>query len=807
MSPQARLGLYAAMWALFAAFAVLVGGPAAFMLIPSPHFFPWAYFLVLAALEIVALVATLLDDHDEHSWKRAVSSAEGAAFLGGFYFGLTVVLRWLAGVIPWHTTVGSSPADRNIRRLDISYGLDDPDILGPWLAIWFYLSWLMWMYCAGLSVAKMVRYHEGLIRIGFPVVNFFHRRRLSQRRRRCRRMAYPGMRPGFQEQRDIEDRYRQVQREEANLRAEFDRQGEPGLEAFFRELQELETIPRSAAEYQFPFGEAYRRWVERQQQKSIRVTRERIQELGHLYAAWLKLQQLKAEIVKAYAALKQVYRDVENADLERELKHAKLTNELARERAQTDVTAEVARMRLEIEKTQLEVDLKRLKLEREALEAQQGFVRAGEHAPLVLGRSDGPSRTGAAVRLDPRLRVRHLYIIGQTQTGKTTLIQNLVRQDIEQGQGCAFVDPHGDAVPQLLGHVPERRIEDIVYLDFTERAPVVAFNPLDAPYDQRQGVVEDFISYFARFFETDVTAAPRMTHILRYSLLALLASREPKTVADLERLLVDAEYRNQLLAEVSDSTIRDFWAKQFPDVKRQEAQPILTRLSALLAPGSQLRRILTQPENRIDFADIMNGRKVLLVRLSKGRGLEAATHFLGALIITRIQQEAMARAEMPPSQRQAFALYVDEFQNYTVSSFETILAESAKYRLSLVMANQTMHSLPASLRTAILGNIGTMAAFRIGSEDAQVMQREIRVSAADLMNLHPHQAFIRLGRPDAVERIKTERLPVPSPQADEIRHQVIDLSRRRYYRHPVDGQGPGGGGKVGGNRPPEDFLE
>jgi len=409
--------------------------------------------------------------------------------------------------------------------------------------------------------------------------------------------------------------------------------------------------------------------------------------------------------------------------------------------------------------------------------------------------------------------------------GKTTLIQNLVRQEIERGSGCAFIDPHGDAAPELLAYVPERRVRDIVYLDFTEASPPVAFNPLAASAEQRTGMVEDFLSYFSRFFEADATNAPRMMHILRFALLTLVQSRSPKSLADLPRILLENEFRGQVLGEIADPDLRKFWELEFPGLRSGAAlQPILSRLSAVLAPGSQLRRLLSQRENRIDFRQIMNERKVLLARLSKGRGLEMATHFLGALLVTKIQQEALDRVNLPLPEREPFHLYVDEFHNYTVSSFETILAESAKYRLGIVMANQTFHSLPATLRTAIIGNVGTFAAFRLGSEDAPVIQREIRKrvvrertstgqptteevwypSVEDFQNLRPHQAFVRLGRPEVVEAVSTLPLPPPPADGSDIRHEVIAWSRRQY--HGREGKGPTTP-QAGQPKKPDNFLE
>jgi len=582
-----------------------------------------------------------------------------------------------------------------------------------------------------------------------------------------------------EERRKMEEEAQRLNREEQQLLAEMrDSSGSP--QEFF---EMLESVPQDLEQFHGYVEEVKRRWIEKQLQKSVDATRERIQATASLYATYADLQRRKAEMVRAYEAFKRVHQDVEIDTLEQEVKRAEL----------------------ETKKAVLATERARAEVEHKALVGATAAGALPAALGVTIGRTEDAAGNPKSISLSPFLRRQHCYILGKTQTGKTTLLQNLVRQDMAQGNGCAFIDPHGDAVLKLLAYVPERRIEDVVYLDFTDTSPVVAFNLLAAPADQRSGIVEDFLSYFNRFFGTDPTTAPRMLDILRYALLTLLHSRSPKTIADLRRLLMDPQFREEVLQEITHSELIAFWKQRFPNFPKGAAEPILTRLSAFLAPGSPLRPILTQPENRVDFSQILNEGKILLARLSKGRGLEEATHFLGALLITRIQQEALARTEIPQERRRPFFLYVDEFQNYTVNSFETILAEAAKYRLSVTMANQNLHQLPASLRSAILGNVATIIAFRIGSEDAPVIQREIRKPAerpgytptgtptmekgwfpeiGDLQNLRPYEAFVRLGRPELVERVKTFSLPPPAPNASEIRREVRAWSQRRYYGEP-----------------------
>jgi hypothetical protein len=758
-----------------AIWAFAQGHSLAFSIDYGPSHFPWSHFIILGFMNLLYVAALVCDDRQY-----------GADFFGEFRMPQDLMVRWQAGwfwaffaftgIVRYIYSFGAA-ADREIA------------IRTFFVAVW----WAMWLGSVWSAVAGIVRHVEGLLYLIFT---------LSGQGRRF--ASYVEGRRRAMDRQELDQQEREIDREETSVRRKIEAAGGTSLAAFFTELQSFENVPQDLTEYRGFVGEAYRRWVERQKQRTIEVTRERIEELGELYRAWAEVQIRKRDMVRARAALapERVERVVRSDELAEKIAHDELLLE---------------QDRIEMKRARIAAERARANREREALESPD-TRRAFPAGPIVLGesaeRDDGLER----VALPEGLRVRHVYMIGQTQTGKTTLIQNLVRQDIEQGRGCAFIDPHGDAVPELLGYVPESRIEDVVYLDFTSWNPVVAFNPLDAPKGLRQGLVEDFLSFFARYFATDATAAPRMTAILRASLLTLLATRSPKTVADLERFLIDSRYRQEVLHEVEDQDIRAHWQGQYAELKRTEVQPILTRLSALLAPGSQLRAILTQRKNRINFKELLDNGKVLLVRLSRGQGLEQAAHFLSALIITRIQQEAMSRGEMPAAQRRPFYLYVDEFQTYTVTSFETILAESAKYRLSVTMANQTFQTLPASLKGAILGNVGTVVSFRVGSEDAAVIHREMRArvetegltpagrptvheewwpSAEDLKNQRPHRAFVRLGRPEAVEEIRTLALPPRPRNSKEIAQEVVRLSQKRYYAErqqersgPEDHRGP-----------------
>ncbi len=797
---ESIVGLLVVIFGSFAALPLWVlyrGYSFAFSVDYSPHF-PWLHFMILEfliALHVIALVC------DDRVYGESDPDPTVLFWLYWVFFGFTGAVRWVDSFVP---------------RLDSDWGAR-----AFWVGVW----WLLWLSLALPALTGILMHVEGLLYAIFHVFGKAETFAVLQKERQ-----------EDMNRREEKRKEEELRQEEASVRGRIEALGGASLAAFFNELARFETVPEDITEYRGYIGEAYRRFVERQKQRTIEVTRERIDELAKLYRTWAVLQGRKRDMVRARAALssERVEQAIRSDELAEKIVHDELLLE---------------EDRIGMQRARIAAERARANRERDALESRDGRPMLPP-GPIVLGESLGKGDDPERVSLPEGLRIRHVYMIGQTQTGKTTLIQNLIRQDIEQGRGCAFIDPHGDAVPELLGHVPESRIEDVVYLDFTSRNPVVAFNPLDAPRGLRQGLVEDFLSFFGRYFETEATAAPRMTAILRASLLTLLATRSPKTVADLERLLTDARFRQEVLGDVEDQDVLAYWRGPFAELKRNEVQPILTRLSALLAPGSQLRAILTQRKSRINFKEILDKGKVLLVRLSRGQGLEQAAHFLSALVITRIQQEAMSRGEIAVADRRPFYLYVDEFQTYTVTSFETILAESAKYRLSVTMANQTFQTLPASLKGAILGNVGTVVAFRVGSEDAAVIHREMRArvktdgftpagrpavyeewwpSVEDLKNQRPHRAFVRLGRPEAVEEFSTLALPPRPRDAKEIAEEILKVSQKRYYaerqeeRSGQEGQdrGPvvGGGerarqtspvprkGKGRSGRRGEEFLE
>jgi len=350
-------------------------------------------------------------------------------------------------------------------------------------------------------------------------------------------------------------------------------------------------------------------------------------------------------------------------------------------------------------------------------------------AGVLLGKD---SENGDNLIFPAHLRNRHCYLIGKTRTGKTTLIKNMLVQDMKQGHGLCFIDPHGDAAEELLATVPPERIPDVIYFD-PSRTYSPSFNFLRLPYPPYK-LTEDVVSVMKLFFAA--SWGQRMEHMLRFSVLTLLTDTEHHTLPDLRRLCVSPDYRDAVAARVTDPLLREFWEQEFPNIPKDAFSPIVNKLSAFLLPGSPLLRVFSDPANDLDFSAIMNEQKILIVNLAKGILSDEPSRLLGGLIVTGIQQAALARADIPSDQRKEFHLYIDEFQNFITDSVATILSESAKYKLYLTLAHQTLGQLPGDIERSIFGNIATIISFQISAEDAGKLRREMKSTRYRIRNRH-----------------------------------------------------------------------
>lgn len=324
-------------------------------------------------------------------------------------------------------------------------------------------------------------------------------------------------------------------------------------------------------------------------------------------------------------------------------------------------------------------------------------------------------------------RLFHMYAIGKTGTGKSTLLETLIRQDIEAGRGCALIDPHGDLVERIASWVPEARRADLHYVNVPDPAQPYGYNPLKRVHKgaialAASGLMEAFKKHW-----TDSWGV-RMEHVLRNALYALLEQGD-MSLSDILRLLMDKKFRKSIASQISNKQVREFWVHEYDQYSfryRADAiAPIQNKVGAFLA-DPLMRRLLTEPERMLHFRRIMDRRQILLVNLARGRIGEDTASLLGSLFVTTIGLAAFSRADVPEIDRPDFYLYMDEFQNFTTLSVATMISELRKYHVGLVLANQHLSQLDSDVRDAVLGNVGTLIAFRVGPQDRRAIRPRIR---------------------------------------------------------------------------------
>ena len=346
-----------------------------------------------------------------------------------------------------------------------------------------------------------------------------------------------------------------------------------------------------------------------------------------------------------------------------------------------------------------------------------------------------------------RDRRAHTYIIGKTGTGKSTMIANMVLQDIAHGEGLALLDPHGDLIEQVLRAIPEERKGDIIYFNVPDTAAPLAFNPLEATDPVlRPLVVSGLISVFQKLWPE--SWGPRMEYILRNALLTVVELPD-STLLDIPRILVDAEFRLWAVGMIRNLEVRKFWLREFekyPTNFRTEAiAPIQNKVGEFLV-NPLLRNIIGQPKSDFDLRQIMDSGKILLVNLAKGKIGEDTAALLGSMLVNKMGLAALGRADMEENSRRDFYLFADEFQTFTTTSFAGMFAEMRKYRLSMILAQQHLSQIEEQVRDAIFGNVGTLITFRVGASDAELLEKELQFAftADDLVNLPNYHIYLRL---------------------------------------------------------------
>lgn len=383
-------------------------------------------------------------------------------------------------------------------------------------------------------------------------------------------------------------------------------------------------------------------------------------------------------------------------------------------------------------------------------------------------------------------RRRHMYVIGKTGMGKSTLLENMIYADIQSGKGVAIVDPHGDLAEHVIDFVPSHRTNDVIIIDPSDRDFPVGFNMLENIDPTYATIVASgLIGIFKKIYAE--SWGPRLEHILRNTILALL-EYPSTTMLGITRILQDSEYRRRVVKKITDPIVKSFWINEFekmePRMRVEAISPILNKVGQFLS-SPLIRNIVGQPKSSVNFRFAMDKKKIVIVNLSKGKIGEDVSSLLGAMIITKFQLDAMSRANIPEAERSDFYLYVDEFQNFATESFATILSEARKYRLSLIMANQYIAQMDEKVRDAVFGNVGSLASFQVGFDDAEMIAGQFggdETMVADLVSLSMGSTYLRLlidGMPTPVFSMSTFP-PKDREVEDGRREKIIKFCRERY---------------------------
>lgn len=424
------------------------------------------------------------------------------------------------------------------------------------------------------------------------------------------------------------------------------------------------------------------------------------------------------------------------------------------------------------------------------------FMAPPTNLPLegtVLGESvyRGESKL---VRIKNEDRRRHLFMIGKTGVGKTTLFENMIQQDIEEGKGVCFIDPLGDAIEHILHYIPKERAEDVILFDPSDTQRPMGLNLLEwEKPEERDFLVAEWLEIFYKLFDPQKTGivGPQFEHWGRNASLTVMSQPDGGTLIEIPRLFTDDAFREKVVPYVTDPVVESFWSQQLAktaDFHKSEMYNYFTSKFGRFMTNDLIRNIIGQKKSAFNLREIMDQGKILLVNLSKGKIGEMNSYLLGMVLISKIQIAAFSRADIPEDQRKDFYLYVDEFQNFTTDTFKTILSEARKYHLSLNITNQYIAQLTEPVRDAVIGNAGSLIVYRIGAADAEFMAKEFPgISESDMVNLDKYTTYIKLlidltpSRPFSMRGIKPE-----PKKGQDIAEAVRQLSRLKYGRDRLE---------------------
>jgi hypothetical protein len=390
-----------------------------------------------------------------------------------------------------------------------------------------------------------------------------------------------------------------------------------------------------------------------------------------------------------------------------------------------------------------------------------------------------------ATRSDRR---RHFYAVGQTGTGKTSLLREMIRQDIEQGEGVGVIDPHGDLIESTLSNIPKEREKDVVLFEPFDMERPIGLNMLEYKTpEQKDFAVQEMISIFQKLFPPEIVG-PMFEHYMRNAMLAIMADKEdPGTLVEIPRMFTDDSFMENKIKKVTDPIVKSFWLREWKQTtggtKSDMLGYVVSKVGRFIE-NEMMRNIIGQPHCGFDLARIMDEGKIFLANLSKGLTGEVNSSLLGLILVSKMQMAVMRRGKMPEEERKDFYLYIDEFQNFTTDSIATILSEARKYRLNLILAHQYIPQLKEEIRNAVLGNVGTIGAFRIGADDAELLEKQFEpeFSRFDLVNLDNFNLIIKIMIDNKVsESFKMETCN-PKEGNREIVEEIKKISKQKYGR-------------------------
>ncbi len=385
-------------------------------------------------------------------------------------------------------------------------------------------------------------------------------------------------------------------------------------------------------------------------------------------------------------------------------------------------------------------------------------------------------------------RQRHFYIVGQTGTGKTSLLQEMIRQDIKNGDGVGVIDPHGDLIESALANIPKERMEDVVLFESFDTRRPCGLNMLEwETPEQKDFAVSEMITIFTKLFPPEIIG-PMFEHYMRNAMLALMADQKnPGTLVEIPRIFTDKDFLELRLQEVADPLVRSFWLKEWAQTTgatRSDMLGYVVSKVGRFVENEMMRNIIGQSYSGFNLAKIMDEGKIFLANLSKGLTGEINSSLLGLILVSKMQIAAMRRAGIPQSQRKDFYLYIDEFQNFTTDSIATILSEARKYRLNLILAHQFIPQLTEEIRNAVVGNVGSLGAFRVGANDAEFLEKifEPEFSKFDLLNLDNFHLIVRLMINNNISSPFKIKTLMPQEGEPAMVNLIKSLSKLKYSR-------------------------